>query len=209
MRLRRCASRASRRGAGRGRDRRSEEGHPNGRSATPVLRHRRKDRELPARGPPVVRLTAWAHPGRRRLYLRKSWTDDPARRAEAGAPDAVTFATKPQLARRLIDARSTVGRHTGDEAYGGGPAPGRSTTRSPAWPCACRRLFAPGADRLGVQRADRIAAGLPNQAWQRISAGDGAKGHHYYDWAFITLPLAADQHAGLHLVADPPQPNHR
>ncbi|MET8283591.1 IS701 family transposase, partial [Micromonospora sp. NPDC005174] len=51
---------------------------------------------------------------------------------------------------------------------------------------------------LGIQRADQIAADLPTRAWQRISAGQGAKGHRYYDWAFITLPLAADEHDGRH-----------
>ncbi|WP_236647491.1 hypothetical protein [Micromonospora sicca] len=42
---------------------------------------------------------------------------------------------------------------------------------------------------------------------QRISAGNGAKGYRYYDWAFITLPQATDEHAAL--AADPPQPHHR
>lgn len=37
------------------------------------------------------------------LYLPKLWSEDPARRAEAGVPDTVAFATKPQLARRLIE----------------------------------------------------------------------------------------------------------
>jgi len=51
---------------------------------------------------------------------------------------------------------------------------------------------------LGIQRTDQIAAGLPKQAWQRVSAGNGAKGYRYYDWAFITLPQATDEHAGHH-----------
>ena len=51
---------------------------------------------------------------------------------------------------------------------------------------------------LGVHRADQIAAGLPKQAWQRLSAGDGAKGHRYYDWAFVALPFAVDHHDGHH-----------
>jgi SRSO17 transposase len=36
-------------------------------------------------------------------------------------------------------------------------------------------------------RADQLAARLPKQAWQRLSAGPGAKGHRYYDWAWITI----------------------
>jgi SRSO17 transposase len=59
------------------------------------------------------------------LYLPKSWTEDPDRRAEAGIPDTVTFAMKPQLAHRLIEAAVTGGLPcrwvAGDEAYGGDP----------------------------------------------------------------------------------------
>jgi SRSO17 transposase len=37
-----------------------------------------------------------------RLYLPESWTEDRARCQEAGIPEAVTFATKPQMALELI-----------------------------------------------------------------------------------------------------------
>lgn len=60
------------------------------------------------------------------LYLPRSWSDDPQRRAEAGVPEGVGFATKPQLARRLIETAVAGGLLcrwvTGDEAYGGDPA---------------------------------------------------------------------------------------
>ncbi|MBE1489724.1 SRSO17 transposase [Plantactinospora soyae] len=136
------------------------------------------------------------------LYLPKSWTGDTAQRAEAGVPDTVTFATKPQLARRLIETAVTGGLPcrwvAGDEAYGGDPhlaAALRGLRLGSVLAVAYSHRVPTG---LGVLRADRIAADLPKHAWQRISAGAGAKGHRYYDWAFITLPLAADQHAGHH-----------
>ena len=36
-------------------------------------------------------------------------------------------------------------------------------------------------------RADQVAARLPRKAWQQLSAGAGAKGHRYYDWAFLAI----------------------
>ena len=36
-------------------------------------------------------------------YLPKSWTDDPARMKATYVPDDMLFATKPQLATRMID----------------------------------------------------------------------------------------------------------
>ena len=53
-------------------------------------------------------------------------------------------------------------------------------------------MLAIGCDRrvptaAGPIRADALAADLPRRAWQRLSAGAGAKGQRYYDWAWITL----------------------
>ena len=39
----------------------------------------------------------------RALYLPKSWTGDPARCEAAGIPGHAAFATKPQLARLMIE----------------------------------------------------------------------------------------------------------
>jgi len=39
----------------------------------------------------------------RLLYLPKSWTDDPARLKATYVPSDMVFATKPQLATRMID----------------------------------------------------------------------------------------------------------
>ena len=45
----------------------------------------------------------------------------------------------------------------------------------------------PVSTAAGKYRADEIAARLPKQAWQRLSAGAGSKGPRRYDWAWITL----------------------
>src|SRR5258706_12037728 len=39
----------------------------------------------------------------RELYLPREGADDPTRRREGGGPEAVTFATKPQLAQRMLE----------------------------------------------------------------------------------------------------------
>jgi len=47
---------------------------------------------------------------------------------------------------------------------------------------ACRHKFTTG---LRASRGDDLARRLPRAAWQRYSAGPGAKGHRYYDWAWV------------------------
>jgi SRSO17 transposase len=44
----------------------------------------------------------------RELYLPRSWAGDEERCASAGIPATVTFATKPQLARRMIERAITA-----------------------------------------------------------------------------------------------------
>ena len=59
----------------------------------------------------------------RELYLPQEWATDTDRRAEARVGAEVGFATKPQLARRMLeralDAEVPAGWVTGDEVYGG------------------------------------------------------------------------------------------
>jgi SRSO17 transposase len=50
---------------------------------------------------------------------------------------------------------------------------------------ACDHHVPAGAGK--TLRADTLAARLPARAWLRISAGPGAKGHRYYDWAFAAV----------------------
>ncbi|WP_410818089.1 IS701 family transposase [Micromonospora sp. 050-3] len=61
-----------------------------------------------------------------------------------------------------------------------------------------RRAEAGVPEQVRIYRVDALAAGLPATAWQRVSAGRGAKGHRYYDWSFTALPHAPDAHGGHH-----------
>jgi SRSO17 transposase len=127
----------------------------------------------------------------RELYLPKSWAEDPGRLAKAGVPEDIEFFTKPALATgmltRALDAGVPARWVAGDEVYGADP----NLRTELEW----RRVgyvLAIGCDRrvptaAGPVRADELTAALPRRAWQRLSAGAGAKGQRYYDWALITL----------------------
>ena len=61
----------------------------------------------------------------RELYIPRSWTNDPDRCRAAGIPEPAVFATKPDLARRMIERFLDAGHHAawiaGDEVCGGNP----------------------------------------------------------------------------------------
>lgn len=128
----------------------------------------------------------------RELYVPRQWCDDRQRCKAAGIPATVGFATKPELARsmleRALDAGVPCGWVTGDAVYGGDRRLRRwLELREQAFvlAVACNEpLWHAGPNEL---RADQIAQGLPPQAWQRLSAGPGAKGERLYDWALVPL----------------------
>ncbi|MFD3377595.1 MULTISPECIES: IS701 family transposase [unclassified Streptomyces] len=127
----------------------------------------------------------------RELYIPRSWTCDPDCCRAAGLGDDTVFATNPALARTMIERFLNAGHRvdwvTGDEVYGGNP-----TLRSAleeygvgyVLAVACSHEVATGAGKF---RADALAAMVPKRAWQKLSAGVGAKGHRFYDWAVIDL----------------------
>ncbi|GAA2533702.1 IS701 family transposase [Pilimelia columellifera] len=128
----------------------------------------------------------------RELYLPARWCTDDQRRAEAGIDPAVTFATKPQLALRMIfralDAGMPAGWVTADEAYGS-DSKFRTALQerqvSYVVAVACRQKIPTDS---GSSRADVLAKQAPQLAWKRRSCGPGSKGERLYDWATATLP---------------------
>ena len=132
----------------------------------------------------------------RRLYLPKDWAADPARRAKAGIPAAVAFATKPALAREMIAATLDAGVPCAfvlaDALYGSDSSLRRMLeARRQAYVLAVRRnhrlRFIQSA-RLVETDPATLADVLDSNAWAAHAAGEGSKGPRLYDWARIALP---------------------
>ncbi len=125
----------------------------------------------------------------RELYLPERWTSDRDRCRAAGIGDEVAFATKPQLAEKMI-ARAVAagvpfGWVAGDEVYGGNPGLREwleDQGISYVMAVACSETVTVPA---GPFRADALAALVPARGWQRLSCADGSKGPRLYDWALI------------------------
>jgi SRSO17 transposase len=128
----------------------------------------------------------------RELYIPQEWAEDPERRREAAIPETVEFATKPELARRMIgralDSGAAAAWVAADEVYGHDSKLRRFLEgRQMAYVLAVasdQRLWQ--ADFM-QHRVDAIARSLPAPAWKRFSAGFGSKGERLYDWALLQL----------------------
>jgi SRSO17 transposase len=131
----------------------------------------------------------------RELYLPQGWVEDPARCHAAGVPDQVGFATKPELARRMLEralkAGVPAGWLTADEVYGNSPAlRGWLEAHQLPYVLAVKAteplLVRPGAPTT----AARLAGRTPPHGWLRVSAGLGAKGRRWYAWTRVALDSA-------------------
>jgi SRSO17 transposase len=135
----------------------------------------------------------------RELYLPKEWAQDKVRRQVAKVPKEVDFATKPQLARRMIErsvaAQMPFAWLTGDAVYG-------NDRRLRVWleqqdlhfvlAVASNSYVWP--DLNGQKTVAQVATTAQAQDWVRRSAGDGAKGPRLYDW--LRMPLLSWQMPG-------------
>ena len=131
----------------------------------------------------------------RALYLPEAWCADAERRAEAAIPAEAVFATKPVLARQMIERALDAGVPCawvlGDEVYGSDhklraaleqrEQPYVLTVRSN------EQVWAVRAKKTGWYTAAELAEACPASAWQCLSAGAGTKGERVYDWARVRL----------------------
>lgn len=131
----------------------------------------------------------------RQLYLPKAWANDPERCAKAHVPEDVAFATKPAIARemvaRLLDEGAPCAFVLADAVYGSDHGFRRMLEdRGQPYVLAVRSnhtlRFLEEWALVQTDPATMISE-LPTEAWQPLSAGEGAKGQRLYDWAWVPL----------------------
>jgi SRSO17 transposase len=127
----------------------------------------------------------------RALYLPQEWTDEPERCRAAGIPEDVPFATKPELARRLVERALETGAKpawvVADTVYGADaklrfflearqqPYGMAVTSNQSVWV------------ELTQHRVKTLAAQVPAEAWRRLTVGRGAKGPRRFEWAAVPI----------------------
>lgn len=133
----------------------------------------------------------------RRLYLPKDWAGDTDRRAKTQVPEAVPFATKPQIACELIatalDSDLPCAWVLADAAYGSDSRLRRMLEeRGQPYVLAIRSnhclRFMQGDWRFIQTDPAEMADALEPAKWAPHAAGEGSKGVRLYDWARISLP---------------------
>jgi SRSO17 transposase len=136
----------------------------------------------------------------RALYLPKEWTEDSARLKAAHVPNDVGFATKPQIARRMI-ARALAAEVpfsfvATDTVYGTGDIEAmlRKAGKGYVLGVAANHAFNCWGNKPFIRgTAAKIAQSLAKNVWRRLSSGEGTKGPRLHDWAYLEL---ADLDAG-------------
>jgi len=118
----------------------------------------------------------------RALYLPKAWTDDPARLAAAHVPADVGFATKPRLARRMVEramaSEVPFAWVAADTVYGVGEFEMALRHAGKGYVLGMPRtqeVWSSGTRPDVAGAAEDVAATLDPAAWRRLSAGAGTK----------------------------------
>lgn len=137
-----------------------------------------------------------------RLYLPQAWCEDQARRWEAGIPESIDFATKPQIALEQMGAAKAAGVPVGtvivDAAYGtefafreeleamglayvAGIQPATTVWAPGCAPRVPKPRTGPGRQPTRLQRGPghqpqsvkELALALPPQAWRKVAWREG------------------------------------
>jgi SRSO17 transposase len=125
----------------------------------------------------------------RALYVPEEWAQDQPRRRAAGVPEEMRFATKPVLARQMLERALQNGVParwvSGDSVYG-------NDGKLRLWleeQQMAHVLGVSGNHFVWIggsqQKVSTVAAQVSPEGWSRLSAGAGSKGPRWYDWAAV------------------------
>src|SRR5258707_13838045 len=132
----------------------------------------------------------------RELYLPEVWSEDRVRCRESGIPDAVGFATKGELAQRMLTRAFTAGVRAawvvGDSIYGSDELRTWLQGQQQPYVLAVAQTH-PVWSAGRAQPVGLVAALLPAEAWTPLSAGEGSQGPRLYEWLEVDAEPAARQ----------------
>ena len=130
----------------------------------------------------------------RELFLPKDWVGDLPRRREAHIPDEVAGATKPELAKTMLQRAFEGGVKaawvTGDAAYSGyGVRSWLEEKKQPHVFAVASNFHVWTWSHQGPQQQQvkDIIGKFDEANWQRLSAGLGSKGERLFEWAWISI----------------------
>jgi SRSO17 transposase len=134
----------------------------------------------------------------RELYLPQDWCDDPVRRARAKIPPSVQFATKAQLALRMLERAWAEGLPmdwvVADSSYGHAP-----TFREAI--AATGRFYVleipkSASVQVGGTSARSVESGVatvPDRAWSRYALNLSEQGLRWSDWTALRVVAPTDR----------------
>jgi SRSO17 transposase len=141
------------------------------------------------------------------VYMPERWAQDLPRRASAGIPAGLEFATKPQLAmnqlERLLAAGLPARWAAFDEVYGRSEKLRKQAAKAglayvAIIPCDYQVTLPSGT----VIRADEA---VKDAVFERRSCGNGSKGPRYSDWAMTATSIEGQSLLIRRLIARPEQ----
>ena len=135
----------------------------------------------------------------RALYLPRSWTNAPAKRAEAAVPERIVFRNKVQLAEEMLErafaARVPATWVVADSFYGRSHA-------FRAWLEECAKPYAVMVPKTNAvplggrkKKIDQLVERLPEEAFSEVRPARYSSARRPWEWA--CLELAPDSEKGM------------
>lgn len=133
----------------------------------------------------------------RALYLPEEWANDPKRRAEAAVPEEVAFASKVELAKRMLEGAFEAGVPTrwvvADSFYG-------RSHEFRAWLEKRGRAYAVMVPKTNMvplagrkKKIERLTERLSEDAWSEVLPAEDSGQRRPWEWACLELLADPDK----------------